>query len=83
MKLLVTHDAKGNIRGLVTQPDNAPPGGVAAKAGHLVTAVEVPGALGDLADPKSHAQLVDLIKSYRIETKMEGKLVKKSSAKGR
>lgn len=81
MKLLVTHDAKGNISGLVTQPDKAPPGGVAAGPGQFVTQVDAPERINDLADEKSVARLVDLVGTYRVEAKAEGKLTKKASSK--
>jgi hypothetical protein len=81
MKLRVTHDVKGNISGLVTQPDDAPPGGVAAGPGQFVTQVDAPDRIGDLVDEKGLTRLVDLARSYRVETKFEGKLTKKSSAK--
>ena len=81
MKLLVTHDSKGNISGLVTQPDGAPPGAVAAGPGQLVTQVDAPDRIGDLADEKGLARLVDLATGYRIEAKTEARLTKKSSSK--
>jgi hypothetical protein len=80
MKYLAIHDRQGNITALATRPADAPPATVVADPGTFVTEVEVAADVIDLAGLENEQRVVEALQGFRIETKTEAKLVRKTSA---
>lgn len=78
MRLLVVHDANGNIAGFVLQPADSP-GGLVTVPGQFVTEVEVPDVAVDPAKPESYRRVSELIDDFRVE-KTRGRLVRKTAS---
>lgn len=81
MRLLAIHDAQGNIARLVVRPPDSPPAAVKAGPGQFVTEIDAPEVTVDLADPDSHQRLVEVLEHFRVEVKVEGRLVRKTPSK--
>ena len=82
MKILVAHDAKGNIHHLVVSPPNAPPATVTTEPGLLISEIEAPEVMSglDLSDPeRSSQQLSEVLQHFQVEVGAKAKLVRKKS----
>jgi hypothetical protein len=83
MKLLAIHDTQGHIARLLIRPPDAPPVAVATGPGQLATEIDAPDVRVDPANPDSYQRLLEVLQHYRVESKTEGKLVKKPRPKAR
>ena len=82
MKILVAHDAKGNIHHLVVSPPDAPPASVTTEPSLLISEIEAPEVMSgfDLSDPeRSSQQLSEILQHFQVEVAAKAKLVRKKS----
>ena len=86
MRILVAHDAEGNIQHLVISPEDAPLATVTTETdpGLLVTEVEVPEMLSklDLDEPEASDQqlneVLQQLQEFRVDVKGQRKLLRKT-----
>jgi hypothetical protein len=83
MKLIIIHDSKGNITGLVGCPADAPAVYPATEPGELVTQVEVPEITSELDAPKMFERLSELAENYRVDVKSKATLTRKVDSKAK
>jgi hypothetical protein len=82
MKIVVAHDAEGNIHHLVVSPPDAPPATVTTEPGLLISEIEAPEVMSglDLSDPeRSSQQLSEVLQHFQVEVGAKAKLVRKKS----
>jgi hypothetical protein len=79
MKVLAAHNLLGDIEHFVVLPADAPPAAVGVAQGHLMTEVDASGLRVDAKKPETLEKLAETIRSYRVEVKEQGRLVKKKS----
>ena len=81
MKILAVHDFQGNIARFVIGPSTGPAGLIRARPDQLVTEISPPDIAVDPARPETYEQFAELIKSFRVQVKTEGRLIPKSATK--
>ena len=79
MKIIATHDAEGNILGLVVGPSDGPPVATAVEAGQYQSEVDVPSDIDKLLKAKrlDENRITKALAAYRVGAKGKAKLVSK------
>lgn len=74
MKILAAHSLGGDIDHIVVLPADAPPAAVGLAEGHLLTEVEVSGIQLDATKPEALEQLVETVRTHRVDVKGRAQL---------
>jgi len=83
MKLMVSHDRRGNMTAIVASPDSPVERCTVLRRGQRVTEIEVPEITLDLGPKQILERLSDLMQTHKIELGGESyRLTRKISRKG-
>jgi hypothetical protein len=77
MKLLVLHDAQGNILRMITRPPESPAAGITAGPGELMTEVDAPDLPVD-GESEDVQRFTNMLEHFRVEVTTQARLVRKT-----
>jgi hypothetical protein len=83
VRILLAHDAEGNIHQVVLSPPDAPPATVTTEPGLLITEIEAPAVMSrlDLSDPENSSrqlsEVLQHLRHFRVEVGAKAKLIRK------
>ena len=78
MKVLLIHDAEGNVRGVVAASPDAPPDAGPGEPGELRSEVELDGYSPEASDEERLESLMRVAQDFRVEFERTAQLVPKS-----
>lgn len=83
MRALLIHDDEGKVSAFVTSPPEAPPIHVAVEPGTLLSEVELPDLQLDLESGAAAEDMVERLRTYRVDFARKAKLVPRRKPKAK